>query len=332
MNTRLAFASVLGPLITRYLDLKSALGRRTDSLQYVLARFDRFLVSCNANDLDQDTFAAWCLSLAHLATNTRRQEMRIVYHLCRFRRRDEPNCFVPDPDQFPPLQPRPLPYIFSEREITRLLLATDTLEPNAPSPLHRPVARLAIGLLYTTGLRRGELARLTLGDYDTAGQLLRIRESKFYKSRLVPLSADAVGEIERYLEQRLRPGFPAGGDAPLLLHHHGGLSGYTGMGLSNLVRKVIRTAAIRAGTTGRAPRVHDLRFTFAVHALLRWYRAGVDVQARLPALSAYLGHSSLVSTQHYLVFFDAIAQAASERFDAHCAEFLSALSFPGGDR
>lgn len=330
MTAPIEFASALGPLIRRYLELKRALGRRADDLRYVLGRFDRFLASCNADDLNQETFAAWCLSIAHLATNTRRQWMRIVYRLCLFRRRHAPSCFVPDPSQFPPRQPCPLPYIFSEGEITRLLLATDTLKPNAPSPLHRPVARLAITLLYTAGLRRGELARLTLSDYDTAEHVLLIRETKFYKSRLVPLSADALVEIERYLAQRLRPGFPKGTDAPLLLHHHGGLTGYTGTGLGELVRKVIRTAAIRTGT-GRTPRVHDLRFTFAVHALLRWYRAGVDVQARLPALSAYMGHSSLVSTQHYLVFFDAIAQAASERFEAHCAEFLPAVSPPGGN-
>jgi integrase len=331
MTAPVVFASVLGPIIARYLDLKRALGRRADNLQYVLAQLDRFLASRNAKDLNRETFAAWCSVFEHLAANTRRQWMRVVYHLCLFRRRYEPSCFVPDPSQFPPRQPWPLPYIFSESEITRLLLATDALKPNALSPLHRPVARLAICLLYTAGLRRGELARLTLSDYDAAEHVLLIRETKFYKSRLVPLSGDAVVEIDHYLAQRLNPGFPKGADAPLLLHHHGGLAGYTGAGLGELVRKVIRTAGIRT-SAGRPPRVHDLRFTFAVHALLRWYRAGVDVQARLPALSAYMGHSSLVSTQHYLVFFDAIAQAASERFDAHCAAFLPAVTLQGGDR
>lgn len=330
MSAPVQFASVLGPVITRYLNLKRALGRRADDLQYILAQFDRFLAFCSAKDLDQETFAAWCCSLAHVTANTRRQRMRIVYHLCLFRRRYEPSCFVPDPNQFPRLQPWPPPHIFSEDEITRLLLATEALKPNSPSPLHRPVARLAIALLYTAGLRRGELAHLTLSDYDAPEHVLLIREAKFYKSRLVPLSADAVVEIDRYLEQRLNPSFPTGADAPLLLHHHGTLSGYTGVGLGHLVHKVIRAAGIRTGA-GRAPRVHDLRFTFAVHALLRWYRAGVDVQARLPALSAYMGHASLQSTQHYLVFFDAIAQAASKRFDQHCADFLPAISLEGGD-
>ena len=203
MTAPVEFASVLGALIRRYLDLKRALGRCADSLQYVLAQLDRFLAFHQATDLNQETFTAWCCSIAHLATNTRRQWMRIVYHLCLFRRRYEPGCFVPDPSQFPPVQPWPRPHIFSEGEIARLLLASDALKPNAPSPLHRPVARLAITLLYTAGLRRGELARLTLGDYDTAEHLLLIRETKFYKSRLVPLSADAVVEIDRYLEQPL---------------------------------------------------------------------------------------------------------------------------------
>ena len=331
MTAPVVFASVLAPIITRYLALKSALGQRADTLQYILSRLDRFLTSHDAKDLDQDTFAAWCLSLAHLAANTRRQWFRVIYHLCLFRTRYAPNCFVPEPSQFPPRQPRPLPYIFSEGEITRLVLATNTLRPNPPSPLHPWVARLAIVLLYTTGLRRGELARLTLNDYDRAKQVLLIRETKFYKSRLVPLSADAIMEIDRYLDQRLHPGFPPGADAPLLLHHHGKLRGYSGTGLGMLVHKVIRNAGIRTAA-GRVPRVHDLRFTFAIHALLRWYRAGIDVQARLPALSAYMGHCSLVSTQHYLVFFEAIAQAASERFNAHCAQFLPALACEGGDR
>ena len=257
MTAAVVFASVLGPLIRRYLELKRALGGRADDLQYVLTQLDRFLASRNAQDLNRETFAAWCSCFEHLAANTRRQRMRIVYHLCLFRRREAPSCFVPDPSQFPPLQPWPLPYIFSEDDIMRLLLATDALKPNAPSPLHRPVARLAICLLYTAGLRRGELARLTLGDYDATEHVLLIRETKFHKSRLVPLSGDAIVEIDRYLAQRLNPGFPRGADAPLLLHHHGGLRGYTGTALSDLVRKVIRTAGIRSGA-GRAPRMGEL--------------------------------------------------------------------------
>jgi integrase len=180
---------------------------------------------------------------------------------------------------------------------------------------------LAVVLLYTAGLRRGELTHLTLGDYDAAHRTLLIRDTKFYKSRLVPISQDAVADMESYLHQRIKPGFPCSEDAPLLIHHHGGLRGYTGVGFGQLMRKLFREAGI-LNAAGRPPRIHDFRFTFAAHALLRWYRAGVDVQARLPALSAYMGHSSIKCTEYYLTFLQATAESANDRFRQHCREFL----------
>jgi integrase/recombinase XerD len=74
--------------------------------------------------------------------------------------------------------------------------------------------------------------------------------------------------------------------------------------------------------SGKVPRVHDFRFSFAVHTLLRWYRAGVDVQAKLPALATYMGHISVTSTEYYLPFAGDLAQAASEQFNRHCSRFL----------
>ena len=319
--------SAIAPVIVRYIALKRSLGRRAETAGHVLAQLDRFLG--RAVDLTRETFAVWCSSLEPLAPSTRRQRMRTVYHLCLFRRRSEPTCFVPDPSQFPLHQPRPRPHIFSEEEIKQLLLAADDLTSNALSPLHPQVCRLAVVLLYTTGLRRAEIVRLRLSDYDADECVLLVRDTKFYKSRLIPLSVDAAGEIDRYLEQRLQPGFPLDADSPLLLNNHGGLTGYTGPGFGHMMRKLFRAAGIRT-SAGRSPRVHDLRFTFAVHALLRWYRAGVDVQVRLPALSVYMGHASIVSTQYYLTFVDAIAEAASERFHKHCSAFLPTGSFAGG--
>jgi len=246
--------------------------------------------------------------------------MRIVYHFCLFRRRTEPACFVPDPSQFPPQQPRPLPYIFTENEIRNVLKATDNLKPKPHSPLHRQVARLAFVLLYTTGLRRGELIRLNLGDYDPGERVLLIRDSKFHKSRLLPLSKDAAMELEGYLTDRWKFGLPHPSDSPLLINKWGETPRYTGTGLGSMMRKLFRQAGVLSA--GRPPRVHDLRFTFAVHALARWYRAGVDVQVRLPALSVYLGHGSVVATQYYLTFFSEVAQAANHLFGKHCSSFM----------
>jgi len=267
--------------------------------------------------------------MTSLHANTRGGRQRAVYHFCLFRRREDPNSFVPDPTQFPAGVPRPLPYIFSEADILRLLATAEELTPHQGSPLQREVARAAIVILYTTGLRRGELVRLTLGDYDETARVFHVRRTKFDKSRLVPLSADTALELQRYLKARRHFGAPRDGDAPLLVHNHGGrFRSYTGGGFGELLRKVIRMAGIRTAR-GRAPRIHDLRFTFAVRALLRWYRDGVDVQARLPALATYLGHVSVVSTQYYLIFLEATALAASERFHAHSATWLSPIAAGG---
>ena len=330
MSSSDTFESAIGPAILRYLDLKRALGRRADTARYILSQLDGFLVNEVPGDLNSKTFDTWCSSLDHLAASTRRSRMQVVYQFCLFRRRSEPTCFLPDPTQFPPSPPRPLPYIFSEEDIRRLLLVADSLRPHPGSPLHQQVCRIAIVLLYTTGLRRGELVRLRLGDYDPGEQVLLVRESKFYKSRLVPLSEDAVANLSRYLDCRRRTHFPCGDDRPLLIHRHGALTGYSGPGLGHLLHKLFLEAGVRT-SAGRTPRTHDLRFTFAVHAMLRWYRAGVDVQVRLPALSIYMGHASVVSTQYYLAFLNTIAEAAGDRFEKHCSRFLQTPSFEGGE-
>lgn len=317
------FTSPIGPSITRYLAMKRALGRSAVQMAHIFRYLDRFLVSHRAADLNREAFTAWGESMASLHPNTRRARLRAVYHFCLFRQNEQPQSFVPDPTQFPLRDPRPLPYIFSEDEIIRLLATAQGLARHETSPLHREVARVGIVILYTTGLRRGEVIRLTLRDYDEAAQVFHVRRSKFDKSRLVPLSTDATIELKRYLTARRRIGAPDGGDAPLLVNHHGGrFRGYTGEGFGSLLRKVIRATDIRT-SQGRVPRVHDFRFTFAVQALLRWYRTGVDVQSRLPALATYLGHVSIVSTQYYLIFLKATAVAASERFHAHSVAWLT---------
>jgi integrase/recombinase XerD len=323
------YTSSLAPDIVKYLALKRALGRGAATIEYHLRCLDRFLTSQNHVKLTQGTFTAWCQSMQAIKPNTRRERMRTIYHFCLFRRRDDPACFVPDPTQFPPSHPRPLPHIFSEPEIVDLLVKADTLTPHKASPLYPQVARLGVVLLYTTGLRRGEIVRLTFADYDVSEHILVIRETKFYKSRIVPLSAAGTLEMERYLTAR-RSHFTCHPGDPLLVHRHGGrCCGFTGAGFGNMMRKLFRAARIRT-VRGCSPRVHDLRFTFAVHALLRWYRAGMDVQTRLPALAAFMGHVSVVSTQYYLTFCQATAESASERYHAHCSTFLHVVSKGGG--
>src|SRR5947208_1672614 len=195
------FSSVLATTIRDYLTLKRALGREYEREEWVLARLDRFLAARHA-DLIAETFAAWCLTLQNLASGVRRGQMRHVRNLCLYRRRREPGCFVPDERLFPPLHQVIQPHIFTDAQVAQLLAVARTLTRTSNSPLCPENMRLAVVLLYTTGLRRGELARLTVRDYDSHQRILVIRASKFHKSRLVPLSADAAREIDQFLEIR----------------------------------------------------------------------------------------------------------------------------------
>ncbi|BDU71517.1 tyrosine-type recombinase/integrase [Mesoterricola silvestris] len=329
MTGAIGFISCLGPILAQYVELKQSVGLNFDAAGRVLLHLDRFL-SEKANgpeDFDANRFGAWCRTFEHVGTGTRRARMRIIYLFCLYRRRTEPGCFLPDPALFPPYSRHPRPYIFDEHEIPRLLDATQELKPHPMSPLRREVYRLALVLLYTSGLRRGELLRLTLGDYLPTEQTLMIRESKFYKSRMIPLSVDGSRELDAYLTARRNRHLPMDAASPLLVQ--GRRDGYSGGGIYDGLRGLFKAAGIHT-ETGGTPRVHDLRHTFAVHALLRWYREGADLGAKLPFLSAYMGHVSPVSTEYYLPFVASLAGAASEKFAEHCKPLLESFEGLGG--
>ncbi len=326
-----ACVSAISPVITRYLGLKTALGRRYAIERRVLETLVAFLrtLTGSTTDLTPDTFTAWAQTLHHLTPTVRRNHLRIVRNLCLYRRRTESACFVPDLFLFPaPHQPR-APYIFTSRDIAQLLRATSTLSPTPQSPLRSPVFRLAVVLLYTTGLRRGELLRLTLADYARDEHVLLIRETKFHKSRWVPLSPATAREVDRYLQVRGHRHPSLAATTPLLAHGMTVLRGYTGVGLGAGFRHLLTTTGIRA-PDGHRPRIHDLRHTFAVHALVRWYRTGADVQAKLPLLATYMGHVSIVSTAYYLAFVEPLRALANARFARRCGALVRSRADTSG--
>src|SRR5262249_14305961 len=183
------FSSTIGPVIHRYVTLKRSLGRRYNKEIGILSSLDRFLstTSNSPNDLTAETFLQWCKSSEKLSSGGLRNRMRVVRNLCLYRRRCEPNCFVPDRSIFSRSHQPIRPYIFSVSEIRRLLEQSGHLTRHFHSPLRPELFRLIIVLLFTAGLRHRELLRLNVGDYDPNRGTLLIRESKFRKSRLLPL-------------------------------------------------------------------------------------------------------------------------------------------------
>ena len=322
----------LGPLahwdsaVAGYLANRRSLGRAYINEERILHSLRKHLVSAHSSDLDRRLFDEWRNSFRHRHPNTRYGNERAVYNLCRYRRRSEPRCYLPDLSSFARRQPHPLPTIIEPSHVARLLALASTLEPVRCSPLRAADLRLAVVLLYTAGLRLGELVRLTLGDVDSHAGVLHIRRSKFHKSRLIPMSPSAHGELCAYLKIRTAHELQAKLEAPLICRRSRGRAcPYTRIGMYKALHALFDTAGLR-NHAGRCPRVQDLRHSFAVAALLRWYQIGADVQVNLPKLAIYMGHVDIVSTAYYLRWMPAVVEHAGKRFEHSYAALIEAGS------
>ena len=321
MNTT-SLPRPLDRAIADYLAHYRALGRAYDQEESVLGLMRTFLAKKGVADLDREYFDLWRRSFSTLHPNSRHTYERIVYNFCRYRRRSSPRGFLPDPASLAQPIPHALPTPIGTAQIAKVLELASKLSPTSGSPLRAAVMRMALVLLHTSGLRLGELLRLRLDDVDPRTGVLRIRESKFHRSRWVPLSPSARSELSRYLtiRQKLcRDGHPG---APLLCHRGRGWRAYGPTGMHQALHALFEAAGVR-GPDGRCPRVHDLRHGFAVEALRRWYAEGADVQVNLPKLALYMGHVSIVSTAYYLRWMPEVIARASERFERHCGTLVS---------
>ncbi|HFE7524647.1 TPA: tyrosine-type recombinase/integrase [Salmonella enterica subsp. enterica serovar Newport] len=305
--------------ILAYIAYRRALGRASRDDEYVLRRLRAYLAETGCSDLDTENFECWQRQLHHCAYNTQLDWAMMVYRFCRYRRRQENQCFIPDRETFGRRRPHPLPIPIEAEQVWRLLDFISHRPTTAGLELPYAAHRIAIVLMYTAGLRRGEVARLRMEDIDAETGVLWIQSSKFHKSRWVPLSPSATQELCKYLH--IRAAFIPRSARNMMLLCGNSRRGYTVDGLSNAVREVMRRSGIWANVS-RMPRVHDFRHAFAVEALRRWYEEGHDVQSGLPKLSMYMGHVSIASTAYYLRFMPAVIALASQRFASSCADLI----------
>jgi site-specific recombinase XerD len=223
----------------------------------------------------------------------------------------------PLPRNCPKLPPPLAPYIYSQEELKRLLDAAPAA-CNSRVMLEAYVLRALILLLYGACLRHGEALRLTMQDVDLDGAVLHIRESKFYKSRLVPLGADLNGAMQRYTQQR-NQAFGKEPDAPFFCFRDGRPVNQSTVRRAFQRQRILANVQ-REGGPACQPRLHDLRHSGAVHRLIAWYRSGADLHLLLPQLSTYLGHFDLAATQRYLTLTPDLLNEASKRFEAYVLE------------
>jgi integrase len=163
-------------------------------------------------------------------------------------------------------------------------------------------------LAYCAGLRVGEIAGLKLKDVDLVAGTIEVRNSKFFKSRRLPLSSTALSALAKYLKARQHAGISSDPVAPMFWNEK---RPYSLITTEKLLRDVTRRAGVNTRTGRGGPRVHDLRHTFVVHRMTAWYRQGINPQSRLPYLAAYLGHRDIHSTLVYLTITQELLQHAS---------------------
>ncbi|HEX4127184.1 MAG TPA: tyrosine-type recombinase/integrase [Acidimicrobiales bacterium] len=300
--------STLRDHLEDYLALRRALGFKLERAGALLAQFVTFAEENGAHVLTAELALAW----ARIPVGARpiwvARRLEVVRRFSRHLAVIDPNNEVIPTDLFAVRATRRVPYLYSPEEIAALMEAAGHL----PNPLKAATFETLVGLLACTGLRVGEAMRLDRCDFDAEHGLLTVRNSKFNKSRQVLLDATTVDALRRY--GRLRDELCPSPQAPALL-----LSS-TGARLGHPVLQPTFVGLLRQSGVGtsapRRPRVHDLRHSFTVATLVRWYRDGGDVAPRMPALSTYLGHVDPSSTYWYLQAAPELLALAAERLES----------------
>jgi integrase len=213
------------------------------------------------------------------------------------------------------------PYIYSSAEV-RLLLDIARTYPSPRAPLRPLTLYTMLAVVYCAGLRVSEVAHLNLGDVDLTAGTIAIRETKFFKSRILPLAPSVLAALQGYLEARQRARAPQDLGSGLFWHDQNGTR-YATTTVMWLFVRVLRRAGLKPPRGRTGPRIHDLRHSFVVNRILEWYRAGINPQDKLPFLATYLGHRDIHSTLVYITITQDILQQANERFrafGAHCLQ------------
>ncbi len=321
---RQGFRSIMGPDIEQFVAHKRALGRRYDVEEKTLALFDDYLHTHHILDVSEVSVDLVDRFLA----SRPRPRPRSYNHLHCTLARLFSWLVAQGRLERTPVQSRPRratyqrqPFIFDAANARRLLDLARTLPDNGGTLQRGRTYHALFAILYGLGLRVSEVCRLCVQDVEFQRRLLVIRETKFYKSRLVPFGPKMEALLKEHLQ--LKPEYcgSVSPEAPLFCLRGGRAINPCTVSLTfhHLIPRL--PLALPPGCS--PPRLHDLRHSFAVGTLVRWYRSGVDPQAHLLALATFLGHVDINSTAVYLTTTATLLQEANRRFEAFAAPTLT---------
>ncbi|WP_434113725.1 tyrosine-type recombinase/integrase [Paraburkholderia caffeinilytica] len=303
----------LRELVETYIAYKRSLGMRFRTDANILRAFCRTVGDIGVDDV---TGSGICLHRGTgPVTASWRCRASMLGGLYRYALARSFAIIFPLPTCEPKLPPPVAPYVYSVSELERMLTATDMLKTQC-SPLQAASMRTLLLLLYGSGMRISEALKLTLHDVDLLQQPVTVRETKFFKTRLAPIGPRLCKVLADYECRRRCLPLPDGENSAFFASRTGRHWQVQSVRLN--FRRLRRVAGLRReDSTGQQPRIHDLRHTAAVHRLVYWYRADLDVQRLLPQLATYLGHVHIRSTQRYLTMTADLLREANLRFEQY---------------
>jgi integrase len=303
--------NTLREAVSEYLGVRQSLGYKLHHAGKALHEFVDFMEHQRATTITQELALTWAKQPTHLQPTEWARRLSAVRIFARYRSTADPRTQIPLAGLLRYRPKRATPYLYSDEEIRSLLGAS--LRLSGGTGLRPWLYHCLLGLLSVTGLRASEAFNLKLGDIDFDAGTLRIQKTKFGKTRLVPLHPTSRDVLGDYIARRER--FFVGRTVSSYLFVSNLGNRIDGGEVRRTFYKLSREVGLRGPTDSHGPRLHDMRHRFAVQTLLQWYRAGEDVERRLPVLSTYLGHVHVSDTYWYLSSWPELMQEAMGRLE-----------------
>jgi integrase len=310
--------SPLHDILKRYLEIRRALGTKLAEPGRTLAQFVEFLEREGSSRITTALALRWALAPQGVQRATWARRLSMVRRFATWLSAVDPQTEVPPPGALPGRRRRRRPHIFTDTEVGRLM--AEATQRRSRTGLRALTYTTLIGLFAATGLRPGEALALDTTDVDLDHGLLSIRQTKFGKSRVVPVDVSTRAALQEYVSRRdalcVRPRSPA-----LLLSEQGQrVHGNTARRMFALLSCAIGLRpTIGKRRWGRGPRLQDFRHTFATRRILEWYQAGLDVERELPKLATYLGHVDIGLTYWYIEAIPELLAHATTRLGSTLA-------------
>jgi len=290
-----------------YVDMRRSMGFKFEEAAKLLGDFVKYLEANGDRVITVAAAVSWAQCCGG-HPNWWGKRLSVVRGFAGYLRGLEPGHQLPPSGLFPTRPQRATPYLYSEEDVIRLMVAAHSLRVRSWARTMETV----IGLLAVTGMRVGEVVRLDLSDVDWVDGQLTVHSSKFGKSRLVPLHPSTVDALREYEAHRRGMG-PRVRTTAFFVSTFGDRLHYDSV--HRTFHRLLRDLGRQRLTAHHGPRIHDLRHTFAVRTLVDWYRAGEDVAGHMHLLSTYLGHVDPVATYWYLSAAPELLALAAERLE-----------------